>query len=93
MFSNVCQKVKYKENDSEGEENWAGTINKDFCDIFTKESTWEDQVSEEIVQECFNWRNNPATTRQNTHADTVYGHRKLALNSFPNGHKDLLLEL
>lgn len=94
MFSNVCQKVKYKENDSEGEENWAGTINKDFCDIFSPKNLHE---KIKLVRRLFRSASTGETTQQRlgkTHMRILWmGIGKLALNSFPNGHKDLLLEL
>ena len=61
MFSNVCQKVKYKENDSEGEENWAGTINKDFCDIFSPKNLHE---KIKLVRRLFRSASTGETTQQ-----------------------------
>lgn len=41
MFSNACQKVKYEETDSKGEENWAGTLDKDSSVIFSPKNLHE----------------------------------------------------
>ena len=94
MFSNACQKVKYKENDSKGEENWAGTLNKDSSMIFSPKNLHEKM---KLVRRLFRSASTGETTQQRlgkTHMQIpCMGIGKLALNSFPKGHKDLLLEL
>lgn len=94
MFSNACQKVKYKENDSKGEENWAGTLDKDSSVIALPNNLHE---KIKLVKRLFRSAPTGETTQQQlgkTHMRIpCMGIGKLALNSFPKGHKDFLLKL
>ena len=75
-FPTLAKKSKYKENDSKGEENWAGTINKDSSVIFSPKNLHEKM---KLVRRLFRSASTGETTQQRlgkTHADTVYGHRE-----------------
>ena len=93
-FPTLAKKSKYKENDSKGEENWVGTLNKDSFVIFSPKNLHE---KIKLVRRLFRSASTGETTQQRlgkTHMRIpCMGIGKLALNSFPKGHKNLLLEL